>query len=146
MMHLRLSPTLHTEPFRPSVVRLLFEGKVPSDRGEDLAGKDFYLYVWVKDYREVIGFQAVLNEEIILVYRAPDYLTFGRISRFPMNRAVDTNEVRYDRDLLLAAMARIENPQFPLLISQIEKTAVAGQRATIELEPAESSYCATLPV
>jgi hypothetical protein len=145
-MHLRFHPTLHTEPFRPSVVRLLFEGKVPSEPESDIAGQDFYLYVWVKDHAAVIGFQAVLDESIIAVYRAPDYLTFGRISRFPMNRAVDGCEIRFERDLMQAAMHGMENSAFSVLVSEVECVAVGGKRVPIALNADETAYLATLPI
>jgi hypothetical protein len=145
-MHLRFHPTLHTEPFRPSVVRLLFEGKVPFEPESDVAGQDFYLYVWVKDHTTVIGFQAILDEAIVAVYRAPDYLTFGRISRFPMNRAVDGSEIRFERDLILAAMRGIENSTFPELVREVESIAVGGKRSGVTLISPEATYLAALPL
>jgi hypothetical protein len=142
-MELNLDRYPHTEPFKPNLVRLLFEGSVPTEV-EEIGGDDFYLYAWVRDGKYLESFQAVLDDSITLVYRAPDYITTGRVGRMPMNRAISTFDSAEDKRKMLRALQDLHNDTFPHLVGSIEAVAAGGHDTAPELPDNEESTLAAL--
>jgi hypothetical protein len=142
-MELHLDQYPHTEPFKPDLVRLLFEGTIP-DETEEIGGEDFYLYAWVRDGKFLESFQAVLDDSITLVFRAPDYVTTGRVGRMPMNRAISTFDSAEDKRKMLAALRDLRNSTFPDLLGSIETVAAGGEVSPPVLTNDEESALADL--
>jgi hypothetical protein len=138
-MELRLYKLPYTEPFRPRLTRLLFEGKAPEDCGP-AQQMDFYVYVWIRDKVYLESFQAVLADAVTLIYRAPEYLSVGRIGHIPFNRAIRTSDSPEDRELILGAMQELTNIHFPRLMESVVRIANGSTLRDVYLAKQESTY------
>jgi hypothetical protein len=121
-MKLQLDRYPYTEPFRPGVVRLLFE-LASSPETDGCVPKDLYLYVWVREHSLVESFQIVLDDSLTLVYRAPNYVTVGRVGRMPMNRAISNEDAASDTHTIRRYVRNFRNAAFTGLLTWIESIA-----------------------
>ncbi|MBD3314482.1 MAG: hypothetical protein GF344_01735 [Chitinivibrionales bacterium] len=142
-MELHLDKYPHTEPFKPNLVRLLFEGTVPNEI-EEIGGEEFYLYAWVRDGKYLESFQAVLDDSITLVYRAPNYVTTGRVGRMPMNRAISTFDAAEDKRKMRMALQDLRNTVFPNLLGAVETAARGNGMPHPELVDREETMLASM--
>ncbi|MBD3397261.1 MAG: hypothetical protein GF418_16695 [Chitinivibrionales bacterium] len=122
-------------------MRLLFEGAVPEGDGP-MARREFYIYVWIRDAVHVESFQAVLADAVTLVYRAPGYLTAGRIGRVPFNRAIQASNQAGDKGLICDVMRDLSCAHFPKLVRLIERIAQGEMIACPRLAGEEADYLA----
>jgi len=118
-MLLRLFKKAYIDPMKSGSVRLLFEGQV-DDKKSSQRFLDFYLYVWLSPEGILDSFQAVLDDNWVLIYNPPDLIKFGYIQRRPINRSVvfddeDSGEHFWIRASLLEA----ECTHFPSLLDKI---------------------------
>lgn len=120
-------------------MRLLFEGKVPDGDGP-AARKDFYIYAWIHDGSYLESFQAVLAEAVTLIYRAPRYVTVGRIGHIPMTRAIRASEEPEDEELIRGVMHDLRNEHFPHMLSAVELLAKGETLPVVFLTEEEAAY------
>jgi hypothetical protein len=128
-MELRLYKEPYKEPYTANRLRLLFEGVAdPNSIGENR--RDLYLYVWIDDRLTLSGFQAVLDEDFVIDFRAPAKIEFSKIGGKPVKRSLSRPLTGRERKSFLALLSGLSNPVFPVLIKTVEAIAhgeAAGQ-------------------
>jgi hypothetical protein len=143
-IHLRLYKEPLHEVYAKDVVRLLFEAVAPDDASQKKV-IDFYMYVWIAEGKRLTGFQAILDNAITLVYRAPSYITVGRIGHAPINRSIQGVEAgAVDDNSIRGAMQGFQNEEFPDLVAAIEGLAHGQSSAEVMLSEREKTYFAEL--
>lgn len=130
-MNLRLYKTPHIDPLYPSLIRLLFEGKVPGKRSSEES--DYYMYVWINNVGYLRGFQAVLGNRITFAYHVPSRRSFGILARDIINRGVTQKESPEDREKIISAMDCMSNSSFPILLGYIKKLAKGEDIVEVKL-------------
>lgn len=118
-MNLQLYKTPYSDPMCPNLIRLLFEGKVPTERGT--GESDYYIYVWITNGGYLRGFQAVLGNKISFAYHVPSKRSFGVLGHDIINRGVTQKESPEERERIISAMNCMSNRSFPILFEHIKK-------------------------
>lgn len=130
-MKLRLYKTPHIDPIHPSLIRLLFEGKVPGKRSPEES--DYYMYVWINNVGYLRGFQAVFGNRITFAYHVPSKRSFGILARDIINRGVTRKESPEDRKKIISAMNCMSNNSFPILLGYIKKLVNGENMSEVKL-------------
>jgi len=133
-MDTRLFKEPYQDAGRPDLFRLLFEACKGSPDPEEEEFGDFYLYIWIREKKHLHAFQAVLDDEYILTYQAPDKLTFGSIGNAPISRAIKDNRSAPKRRKMTRLMARIGNEHFPALLRKTGAIAQGEYAGDVVLE------------
>jgi hypothetical protein len=85
--------------------------------------RDLYLYVWIDDRLTLSGFQAVLDEDFVIDFRAPAKIEFSKIGGKPVKRSLSRPLTARERKSFLALLSGLSNPVFPELIRTVEAIA-----------------------
>ncbi len=119
-MEFRLYKEPYHEPFFPGKIRLLFESTASLDNNGE-RGNDLYLYLWIDNGNFLSAFQAVLDEDLVLDFHAPDKLEFSRITAKPikrsMARTIDDNE----KKRFLSLLSDIKGTEFARLLTTVDE-------------------------
>lgn len=124
------------EAGRPGFCRLLFECNVESD-DDRRPCRDFYLYVWVRDARQVTAFQAVMDEEYVLTFKEDAPPSFGTIGYQPIGRAISESSLPEPRRRIVGILGSLQNEDLPIMLRRIAETAAQRRWREIDLEPSE---------
>jgi hypothetical protein len=99
--------------------------------------RDFYLYVWVCDASEVTAFQAVLDETFVATFKSDAPPSFGTVERRPFNRAVNESALPQPRLRMLETLGKLDNGDFPHLVSSLGDIAAAQSWRVVRLSASE---------
>jgi hypothetical protein len=130
-MLLKLYKTPFKEPFCEDKVRILFENIEEDDSKRKTI--DFYLYVWIKDFKYLSGFQAVLNEEFVCEFKIPYDIKFIKIISKPIKRSTAHTLTLQEKNKFIESIKNFKGQFFCELLKKIEQIILGEKKDKVEL-------------
>jgi hypothetical protein len=130
------------EPFRdrqhPELVRLLFEAEKSAGLAEGYS--DFYMYIWIDSRTIVDGFQAILDEEFAMTFKAPAQIEFGAITTQSIGRTIRESKSMVKRKKMLRLLDGSRCEYFPDLLGMVGAIARGEVDVNRTLDGKEARY------
>lgn len=117
-MNLKLFKQPLNEPDGSETIRLLFEA--PKSELNLPIVEDYYLYVWLTRDGNLKGYQAVVNDELMVLSRNGSDPLYSRIGKKVIERSAVESLETFEQELVKESVLKSENADLPSLIAYVK--------------------------